>query len=692
MFHSGYINKPAGGAARFGGVAESSKAAPPAPLMRQSLTGSLNNLADSTYMSTSMFMGHIVTNRFANPGNAPAVNKDRGSNVMYHSQSINGGGQPSARSFKQDIKKFTVPTKVQQYLDNRQNETKYLEKDVLQEKQKMNTELDSIQQTLLEIIQLKREELNRVFDSYLASFKTNLDVTHQKAEAYRDPIDWAKLQSSENGDRPVRLTAMAYYAKEPNSSVYKPLRTEPHKSICELRNLNQEVRKHNLEFCVAELERMGIHYPTFANTPSSEEYLGELKQKLLSSVTNAMAEFGNLAYAAPVTKLDEILSEPRIFPSLGEIRLNCLNNIRELSSPSASCKAVSLSHENPISCIINLDDDSFATGDLDGAVHVFHLGENKETHKFRMKGITQVTALGRIRTTLEMVGGDEMRASQAAGVAHDRNIFLVSGHAKPDCVVSIWDLKKQMFVKQLRGHTDDVTAISSLQDGQTLLTGSKSGTTIIFNLSKKKPIKSMQTLTKAPVNCLYTFNDLSKFAVGHENGEIMVYRVIYEIDLQTKLAVCSSAELITSLKAKSPVLCLNESHTRPDVVISGHADGIIRIWDLSKGSVTKEIGGHAGPVTGILVIENPFGVNLEENYHLLSFGENQDDVYLYQPRQNKQIHLRLPVPLDFKASKGKNPKLQMYREGKDASDNSINFATFANQEDGKKQIVFISVK
>jgi WD40 repeat protein len=695
MFHSGYVNRPAGGAGRFGQAGANSKPQEVAAVQRQSLTAPGTTMTDSTYMSTSMYMGNIVTNRFANAGNAPIIKNDRGSNIMYHSQTVNVGNQatPSfGKNLKQDMKNFTIPAKVQQYLDNGINEFKYLEKDVNGERQKMNAELDSIQQTILEIIQLKRSELNGVFDSYMNSFKTNLEITRQKAAAYKDPADWAKLQASENGDRPVRLTAMAYYAKDPSSSVYKLWRTEPHKSICELRNLNQEVRKHNLEFSVAELERMGIHYPAFANTASSAEYLGEVRERLISSVRTGMTDFGQLTFAAPVTKLDEILSEPRIFPSLGEIRLNCLSNIRELSSPSCSCKTGLLSHESPITTILNLDDDSFATGDQNGSVHVYHVGQDKETHKFRMKGITQVTCLGRIRTTLELVGEEEMRASQAAGEVHDRNIFLVSGHAKPDCVVSIWDLKRQAFVKQLRGHTDDVTAISSLQDGHTLLTGSKSGATIIFGLAKKKPIKSFQSLTNSPVNCLYTFNDLSKFAVGHDNGEIVLYKVVYDIDMQTKLAVCSTADSITSLKAKSPALCLNESHTRPDILISGHADGLVRVWDLMKATVLKEIGGHTGPVVGLLVIENPFGVNLEENYHLLSFGENQDDIYFYQPKQNKQFQLKFPLKLDYKGLKGRNPKIQMYREGKDSSDNGINFATFANNEDGKKQIIFASIK
>jgi hypothetical protein len=705
MFHSGYINRPTGGAGRFGvqhlaspsSQQQDHSASQTNHLQPNVMTQSIN-MTDSSYMSTSMYMGNIVTNRFANAGNAPTISKERGGNVMYRSQALGNGAtnKIAAQAFKQDMKLFTIPPKVQQYIDNSTNEFKYLEKDVISERVKMNAELDSIQQTILMMIQEKRTELNNVYDDYLRSFQTNIDISKQRIASFKDTTDWVKMQNSENGDRLVRLTDIAYFTKDPASGVYREFRKEPHKNICELRNLKQEVLKHNLEFYIAELERMGIHYPTFANTASSGEYLGEVKERLLSGVKVGMEDFGKLAYSAPFVRFNELLSEPHIFTSLGETRLNCLTNMRDLSNNSfITCKAASLSHEQEITTILNIDDESFATGDKAGCIHVFNHEQAKETHKFKMKGITQITSLGRIRTTYDLVsGGEEMLASQVIGEGekHDRNIFLISGHAKPDCVISIWDLKKQVFVKQLKGHSDDITAISSLQDGHTLLTGSKSGTTMIFNITKKKPVKTFQNLVNSPVNAIYTFNDLSRFAIGYNNGEVTVCSIQYEVGIHNKMAVCVTADLVTTLKSKSPVLCLNESHTNPNTLITGHEDCLVRIWDIASGKVLKEIKDHKTPVMGIMVIENPFSINLEENYHILSCGENQDDVYFYQPKQNKQFQMKIPTKLDWKGSKGRNPKLQMYRESKEASEQGIHVASFSNTDDGKKQIVFISIK
>jgi WD40 repeat protein len=701
MFLSGYINRPAGGAGRFesSGVRESVSSSTLKPLSpaNQAGSGGLTqsiNMAESTFMSTSMYMGQVVTNRFANAGNAAVIPaNDRSKNVMYHSQALKAGAGPQTNSkpIKQDIKLFTIPSKVQQYVDNSQNEYKYLEKDVLAEKTKMNAELDSIQKEILLMIQQKRAELNTVFDGYLESFKANIETTKNKMISFKDTSEWVKMQNSENGDRPVRLTDIAYYSKDAKEGVYKSYKKEAHKNICELRNLKQEVQKHNLEFFVAELERMGIHYPTFANTASSAEFLSEIKDRLFGSVRSGMEDFHKLAYSAPFVSFNEVYSEPHILTSLGESRLNCLINIRDISvTPYTSSKHHELSHEQEVTTLLNIDDESIATGDKAGSIHVYNLTQNKETHKFKMKGVTQITSLGRIRTTYELVaGGEQMVTSQMFDEKekHDRNIFLISGHAKPDCFISIWDLKKQAFVKQLKGHTDDITSITSLQDGHTLLTGSKSGATLIYNIIKKKPIKSIQNLVNSPVNCIYTFNDLARFAIGHNNGEITICSIMYEIGVQDKMAVCSSAAVKCTLKSKSPVLCINESHTNPNTAITGHADGKLRIWDLSSAKIIKEFEANKSPIMATLVIENPFGLNLEENYHIVSCGDTSEDISIHQPKQEKHCPLDVHAKFNFKSSMGHNPRLQMIRREADA----VHFAAFSN-EDNKKEIVLVTVK
>ena len=59
----------------------------------------------------------------------------------------------SVRQARHDPRLFTVPQKVQQFMDNVHNELKYVETDVVQEKARMNAEVDSIKQQLIQIVE-----------------------------------------------------------------------------------------------------------------------------------------------------------------------------------------------------------------------------------------------------------------------------------------------------------------------------------------------------------------------------------------------------------------------------------------------------------------------------------------------------------------------------------------------------------
>ena len=78
---------------------------------------------------------------------------------------------------------------------------------------------------------------------------------------------------------------------------------------------------------------------------------------------------------------------------------------------------------------------------------------------------------------------------------HD--IFIISGHAKPDCILAVWDLKEHKFIKQFKGHVNDVTSISTLQDGHTIISGSKDGVVMVNDFCQKKPIKIYGIIEKS---------------------------------------------------------------------------------------------------------------------------------------------------------------------------------------------------
>lgn len=143
------------------------------------------------------------------------------------------------------------------------------------------------------------------------------------------------------------------------------------------------------------------------------------------------------------------MSEPQIFTALGESRTNCLTNLKSLNSSSQmSSIAYKTTHSSRITCILNIDDINLASGGEDGEIHIVNLKTEKETHKFVMKDVSAVTCLGRIRASRNDINSRSLiERDEDLDAEEKHDIFILSGHAKPDCFLALWDLKEHKFVK-----------------------------------------------------------------------------------------------------------------------------------------------------------------------------------------------------------------------------------------------------
>ena len=54
-------------------------------------------------------------------------------------------------------------------------------------------------------------------------------------------------------------------------------------------------------------------------------------------------------------------------------------------------------HEADICCVCNIDNDNFATGSVNGHVHIYNLKSKKDTARLKCNGATPVRAIARIR-------------------------------------------------------------------------------------------------------------------------------------------------------------------------------------------------------------------------------------------------------------------------------------------------------
>jgi pre-mRNA-processing factor 19 len=82
---------------------------------------------------------------------------------------------------------------------------------------------------------------------------------------------------------------------------------------------------------------------------------------------------------------------------------------------------------------------------------------------------------------------------------HPDGLILAGG--QEDNVVSVWDIKDQVTVASLSGHTDEVTSLTFSNNGYYLASASKDGTVKLWDLRKPLNIQTLQ-IHEGPVNCV----------------------------------------------------------------------------------------------------------------------------------------------------------------------------------------------
>jgi WD40 repeat protein len=86
--------------------------------------------------------------------------------------------------------------------------------------------------------------------------------------------------------------------------------------------------------------------------------------------------------------------------------------------------------------------------------------------------------------------------------------------------------------------------------------------------------------------------------------------------------------------------------------ISGGSDAKIKIWNLSQKVIEKEIVGHKSPVAEMIMIENPFDVDKQKMFNIISVGTGEDVLRVSSSLSplNSGVYLSEKVSCEFGAT------------------------------------------
>lgn len=161
-------------------------------------------------------------------------------------------------------------------------------------------------------------------------------------------------------------------------------------------------------------------------------------------------------------------------------------------------------------------------------------------------------------------------------------------------VVTVWELNprlKSLTVKHsLHGHTDAVTCLAASPAYNIIVSGSRDGTAIVWDMSRYIFVRQLREhvglvaavaindLTGEIATCSATWLHLWSI-----NGDLRGNITEYSINAKTKLSVCSATvnTSIGSADRMQQILCVAFSMTREwdsqNVIITGSTDGVVRV-------------------------------------------------------------------------------------------------------------------
>ena len=155
-----------------------------------------------------------------------------------------------------------------------------------------------------------------------------------------------------------------------------------------------------------------------------------------------------------------------------------------------------------------------------------------------------------------------------------------------DNTAKIWEVESGKETATLLGHTDRVSAVAVSEDGTLILTGSWDKTCILYDARNGKAVKQLDPPHLGRIWSVALSPDSKTAAVAGDHPHIRLW------DLE-KLAVKKE------LQGHSQAAVALAFSTKGDRLLSGGWDNSAIVWDLEKGMPAKVLSGHSGRVEGV---------------------------------------------------------------------------------------------
>lgn len=185
--------------------------------------------------------------------------------------------------------------------------------------------------------------------------------------------------------------------------------------------------------------------------------------------------------------------------------------------------------------------------------------------------------------------------------------------------IKVYDAKTGQLSKTLAGHTAPVTGVAFSADGAKILSGSQDKSCRLWSVAESKELGI--TETPAPVNAVAFVAEDQQVATGGADNKLVTWNLpVPKVDGQEPpkpIKEMGHGGAVTSLL----------SLAKGAQLLSGSADGQMRVWDVAAGNAVKTMA-HGAPIEAVAALPDGkrFASVSANNTAKLFNGENSQQV------------------------------------------------------------------
>ncbi len=157
-----------------------------------------------------------------------------------------------------------------------------------------------------------------------------------------------------------------------------------------------------------------------------------------------------------------------------------------------------------------------------------------------------------------------------------------------DNTAKIWDVAAGTETATLLGHSDRVSGVAVSEDGSLIITGSWDKTCILYDAKTGKAVKQLDPPHYGRIWSVALSPDGKTAAVAGDHPHIRLWD-LEKLTVKKELQGHSQAAVALAFSAKG------------DRLLSGGWDNSAIVWDLEKGMPAKVLPGHGGRVEGVAI-------------------------------------------------------------------------------------------